>query len=144
MKYCSLLLFRPLLLILTELAGRLVVTELFDCCSPQLFYCCSDCWLPEQYCNKHITQYVGLQPASQQSFLEFAEIKWRFIAMMMIQLCCFGVWRFIGFVRKSIFFVLFCQNISSDLIKTDEAYFGGKLFSLDSFNQMINQNKMDI
>ena len=37
-----------------------------------------------------------------------------------------------------------CQNISSDLIKTDEAHFGGKLFSLDSFNQMINQNKMDI
>ena len=45
---------------------------------------------------------------------------------------------------QEINFVLFCQNISSDLIKTDEAYFGGKLFSLDSFNQMINQNKMDI
>ena len=31
-----------------------------------------------------------------------------------------------------------------DLIETDEAHFGRKLFSLDSFNQMINQNKMDI
>ena len=41
------------------------------------------------------------RPGSQysQCFLGFAEIKWRFITLM-IHLCCFGLWGFIALVRK--------------------------------------------
>ena len=77
------------------------------------------------------------RPDSQwKSFLGFAEIKWRFITLM-IRLCCFRVWRFIGFVRKQSSLSKYLQWFDRNWwgIFWSQAIFSGQFQSNDKSKQ---------